>query len=160
MSDSLAGLRVGDALGEAFFGWPEEVKVRIARREIPSVATWTDDTLMACSLATVLAENGGAFDDEQLISHFARYFDIQRGYGHLTSQLLHSVRLGHSWRPIMEAAHGGQGSWGNGAAMRVAPLGAYWCDDLERAATLARQQARVTHGNYEAAEGALSPEGR
>lgn len=156
MADSLAGLRVGDALGEAFFGSPEEVRGRIARREMPSTATWTDDTLMACSLATVLAENGGAFDDQQLVGHFARYFDMQRGYGHLTFELLHNVRLGHAWRPLVEAAHGGQGSWGNGAAMRAAPLGAYWFDDLERAATLARQQARVTHGNHEAAEGAVA----
>lgn len=40
--------------------------------------------------------------------------------------------------------------------MRVAPLGAYWFDQLDRAAASAREQAKVTHAHAEAAEGAVA----
>jgi ADP-ribosylglycohydrolase len=156
MADSLCGLRVGDALGSAFFGAPDEVTHRIRLRELPSTAAWTDDTLMASSLAAVLVENNGALDENELITHFARHFDIQRGYGDVTRELLYEVRLGRSWRPLVDAAHNGDGSWGNGAAMRVAPLGAYWSDERQRVVALARLQAGVTHGHHEAAEGAVA----
>jgi ADP-ribosylglycohydrolase len=44
---------------------------------------------------------------------------------------------------------GGNGSFGNGAAMRVAPLGAYFAADPDRAAAEARLQAEITHSHVE-----------
>ena len=49
----------------------------------------------------------------------------------------------------------GQGSFGNGAAMRVAPLGAYFADDLERVVEQARRSAEVTHAHPEGVAGAI-----
>ncbi|MFI1240688.1 ADP-ribosylglycohydrolase family protein [Nocardia salmonicida] len=48
---------------------------------------------------------------------------------------LRRIRNGMHWREAAAAAFEGQRSCGNGAAMRVAPLGAFYCDDPERVAT-------------------------
>ncbi|RLK61139.1 ADP-ribosylglycohydrolase [Actinokineospora cianjurensis] len=45
---------------------------------------------------------------------------------------------------------------GNGAAMRVAPLGAWFADDLARAAAEAALSATVTHTHPEAVAGAIA----
>ena len=62
----------------------------------------------------------------------------------------------HSWRELAAAQFGGQGSFGNGAAMRVAPLGAYFASNLRRAASQARLSALVTHTHPEAVAGAIA----
>ncbi|MER6005354.1 ADP-ribosylglycohydrolase family protein [Nonomuraea angiospora] len=40
------------------------------------------------------------------------------------------VREGGDWRTLSAELFDGKGSWGNGAAMRVAPLGAWFANDL------------------------------
>ena len=50
----------------------------------------------------------------------------------------------------------GTGSCGNGAAMRVAPLGAWFFDDLDRAADQAARSAEVTHRHPEGIAGAVA----
>ena len=45
---------------------------------------------------------------------------------------------------------------GNGASMRVGPIGAYWFDDLDRVKALATQSAEVTHSNIEGITGAIA----
>lgn len=44
--------------------------------------------------------------------------------------MLRAVHAGDDHRAVTTAMFGGQGSHGNGAAMRVAPLGAWFADDL------------------------------
>lgn len=53
-------------------------------------------------------------------------------------------------------AFGGQGSCGNGAAMRVAPLGAYFCDDLDTVVAQATRSAEVTHQHPEGIAGGVA----
>src|SRR5262249_767720 len=49
------------------------------------------------------------------------------------------------------------GSFGNGAAMRVAPLGAYFAEEsLEKVARQARLRAEVTHAHPEGIAGAIA----
>jgi ADP-ribosylglycohydrolase len=48
------------------------------------------------------------------------------------------------------------GSMGNGGAMRASPIGAYFSDDLPRAAEAARQSAEVTHAHLEGQAGATA----
>jgi ADP-ribosylglycohydrolase len=51
----------------------------------------------------------------------------------------------------------GMGSFGNGAAMRVAPLGAYFADEpLETIAEQARLSAEITHAHPEGIAGAIA----
>ena len=50
----------------------------------------------------------------------------------------------------------GEGSLGNGAAMRAAPLGAWFHDDLDRVVTQATLSAEVTHAHPEGIAGAVA----
>lgn len=61
-----------------------------------------------------------------------------------------------AWRELVAAQFDGQGSFGNGAAMRVAPLGAYFADVPRRVASQARLSALVTHTHPEAIAGAIA----
>jgi ADP-ribosylglycohydrolase len=70
--------------------------------------------------------------------------------------MLPRVRNGGSWREIAPAMFGEQGSFGNGAAMRVAPIGAYFADDLDAVVEQARRSAVVTHAHPEAVAGAIA----
>ena len=62
---SLEGLSVGDAFGETFFVNPDVVEGLIAERALAS-RTWhyTDDTLMALSVVSVLRRHGRVQQDE------------------------------------------------------------------------------------------------
>lgn len=153
---SLAGLSVGDALGERFFGPPLEVVARIERRELPTGTwTWTDDTEMALSIVETLDE-AGTIDPDLLAWRFADRYDPARGYGGGAHGLLQALRRGAPWRQAAAAMFGGTGSYGNGAAMRVAPVGAYLADDLDAVVEAALASARVTHAHPEGAAGAVA----
>jgi ADP-ribosylglycohydrolase len=70
--------------------------------------------------------------------------------------ILTSIAQGVGWEEAARSAFGGQGSLGNGAAMRVAPLGAYFADDLDRVVAEARQSAMVTHKHWEGIAGGIA----
>ncbi len=72
------------------------------------------------------------------------------------NRLLRLVREGGSWRELAANLFNGQGSWGNGAAMRVAPLGSWFADDLGEAARQAQLSAEVTHTHPEGVAGAVA----
>ncbi|MGW3017166.1 ADP-ribosylglycohydrolase family protein [Streptomyces longwoodensis] len=151
---SLRGLAVGDALGSQFFV-PVNVPL-LKRRELPSGPwQWTDDTEMACSVVAVLAGHG-RIDQDALARSFAEHHDFDRGYGPAVNRLLRLVREGGDWRELSAALFNGQGSWGNGAAMRIAPLGAWYADDPEQATHQAEISAYPTHQHREAVVGAMA----
>jgi len=50
----------------------------------------------------------------------------------------------------------GQGSFGNGAAMRVAPVGAFFVDDIDAVVEQAAKSSVVTHTHAEAIAGAIA----
>ncbi|MEU3287726.1 ADP-ribosylglycohydrolase family protein [Streptomyces longwoodensis] len=151
---SLRGLAVGDALGSQFFV-PVNVPL-LKRRELPSGPwQWTDDTEMACSVVAVLAAHG-RIDQDALARSFAEHHDFDRGYGPAVNRLLRLVREGGDWRELSAALFNGQGSWGNGAAMRIAPLGAWYADDPEQATHQAEISAYPTHQHREAVVGAMA----
>jgi len=59
-------------------------------------------------------------------------------------------------KSLSQSAFGGSGSFGNGAVMRVAPLGAWFHDDLERVVEQADRSAAVTHAHPEGRTGAIA----
>ncbi|MET8427010.1 ADP-ribosylglycohydrolase family protein [Nocardia sp. NPDC004860] len=155
MLDSLDGLSVGDAVGAEFL---------VLRRPLADLQTgdlpagrweWTDDTEMACTVAGELLEYG-AIDQDRLVAAFAERIDQRRDYGFMTVDTLGRIRRGVPWRQVTAAAFGGQGSCGNGAAMRVAPLGAFYASDPDRAAAEAVRSAQVTHAHREGIIGAVA----
>ncbi|MFJ8906311.1 ADP-ribosylglycohydrolase family protein [Streptomyces sp. NPDC102351] len=151
---SLRGLSVGDALGSQFFA-PVNYPL-LKRRELPEGPwQWTDDTEMACSVVTVLAAHH-RIDQDALAHSFAHRHDFDRGYGPAVNRLLRLVREGGDWRELAADLFDGQGSWGNGAAMRIAPLGAWYADDPEQATHQAEISAYPTHQHREAVVGAMA----
>ncbi|MFE0102651.1 ADP-ribosylglycohydrolase family protein [Streptomyces sp. NPDC059009] len=151
---SLRGLAVGDALGSQFFV-PAHYPL-LKRRELPPGPwPWTDDTEMASSVLAVLVRYG-RIDQDALALSFAEYQHTDRGYGPAVDRLLGQIREGGDWRELASALFKGQGSWGNGAAMRIAPLGAWYAHDPEQATHQAEISAYPTHQHREAVVGAMA----
>jgi ADP-ribosylglycohydrolase len=153
--DSLAGLSVGDAFGAQFFVVKNRVLLLDEEALPPVPWPWTDDTEMACNLLDVLHRHGQVERDE-LATAFAERHDPSRAYGPGTLRLLRALRGGESWRVAAPALFDGRGSRGNGAAMRAAPLGAFYPGDLERVAIEATASAVVTHAHPEGVAGAVA----
>jgi ADP-ribosylglycohydrolase len=153
---SLRGLAVGDAVGACYF-IPLNQPLLADRRLPPDPWYWTDDTEMACSVYTVLRDHGRV-DQDALARSFADHHDFDRGYGAGVNRMLRLVRQeGADWREQATGMFDGRGSWGNGAAMRVAPLGAwYGAEDLRRVAAEAVASAEVTHTHPEGVAGAVA----
>jgi ADP-ribosylglycohydrolase len=57
---------------------------------------------------------------------------------------------------VAPSAFSGEGSMGNGGAMRAGPVGAYFADDLATAAEQAGLSAEVTHAHPEGKAGAIA----
>jgi ADP-ribosylglycohydrolase len=146
--DAIHGLALGDAYGETFF-FPD--------RPAESPWRWTDDTAMALPLLDVLRRHGHV-DQDALATAFAEAYtaDPYRNYGASMHDVLQAIGAGESWRVVTRRQFDGQGSWGNGAAMRVAPLGAWFADDLDTVIEQATLSAAVTHAHPEATAGAVA----
>ncbi|MDX6327704.1 MAG: hypothetical protein QOI83_87 [Streptomycetaceae bacterium] len=151
---SLRGLALGDALGSQFFVPVNHPALQDGGLP-PGPWRWTDDTEMACSVLAVLAEHGRV-DQDALVGSFAEHHDCDRDYGPAVDRMLRLIcQEGGDWRRLSAEVFNGQGSWGNGAAMRVAPLGAWYAGDAEQAAHQAEISAYTTHQHREAVAGAM-----
>ena len=154
---SLEGLAIGDAVGE-MLSYRYADAARIIERGLPS-GPWfhTDDTEMALSIVEVLKLYGHVHQDA-LARRFAWRFEREpdRGYGSMTRMQMNEIIRGGDWCQGAASAFGGQGSMGNGGAMRVAPLGAYFADDLPRLVEEARASAFVTHTHAEGVAGTIA----
>lgn len=157
VSLALDGLSVGDAFGERFF-FPPNLENLIAQRALPGPPwRYTDDTEMALGIADVLAECGGIDQDKLAFTFARRYAEYPgRGYGRNAMDILKALLLGMSWRVVAPRSFDGQGSLGNGAAMRAAPVGAYFADDPDAVIGAARASAEVTHSHPEGIAGAIA----
>jgi ADP-ribosylglycohydrolase len=153
---SLEGLSVGDAFGERFF-LPTEVSLaRIDARTLPEEPwSYTDDTQMALSIVSILRRHA-MIEQDELARSFAEHYEPWRGYGPSMHGLLHLLRKGEAWQVAAKGQFAGQGSFGNGAAMRVAPIGAFFADDLDTVIEQAARSAEVTHAHEEAVAGAIA----
>ncbi|MEV6579759.1 ADP-ribosylglycohydrolase family protein [Streptomyces sp. NPDC051582] len=130
----------------------------MARNPRARKARASDDTAQAVVLVRELAEGGGAVEQDRLALSLADAYaaDTHRGYGASMHDVLRRIGAGESWREVVAGQFCGQGSWGNGAAMRVAPLGAWLAADLDAVAEQAAAQSAVSHHHPEAATAAVA----
>ncbi|MFI5529637.1 ADP-ribosylglycohydrolase family protein [Kitasatospora sp. NPDC051853] len=157
--ESLHALALGDAFGDRWFqvSADEAAAELTSRRVRPAPWHWTDDTAMAVVLFRHLTEYGEVEPDALAAAFAAEYTAYPgRKYGPSMHQVLRAIQDGADWRSVTSSMFEGQGSWGNGAAMRVAPLGAWFARDLAEAAEQARRSALVTHFHPEAVAGAVA----
>ncbi|WP_329494891.1 ADP-ribosylglycohydrolase family protein [Kitasatospora herbaricolor] len=152
--DSLHGLSVGDALGAQFFV-PGTGALLAARTVPPGPWPWTDDTETACSVHAAHRERG-SIDTFDLTHALARRHDFDRGYAPAANRLLRLIREGGDPKRLAAELFDGHGSYGNGAAMRVAPLGAAFAHDPAAAVGPAADTAVITHTHPQAVAGAIA----
>jgi len=154
---SLEGLSVADSLGMHAEFWRGSMTNFIKDRQPPDKEwRFTDDTNMALSIYSILRQFGEIQQDE-LAQSFIEHFDKARGYGYGANKVFVSLVLGEGqWRDLFQGMFGGIGSFGNGGAMRVAPLGAYFADDMDALIENARLSAEVTHSHAEGIAGAIA----
>lgn len=145
----MLGHAIGDGLGAPYEGLFDDMIFRmgpaeaIVRQPAEAVLRYTDDTQMAIGVAETLVACG-AIDETALCSAFASNYDPARGYGQGARRILEAIRSGEDWRALSLNLFPG-GSLGNGAAMRAAPIGLFFCDDLDLVAEQAERSAQPTH---------------
>ena len=154
----LLGLAVGDALGGRF----EAQTAAHIRERYPTVERlidsgsdelwYTDDTQMAIGIAETLAAHSSIIE-EHLCKAFVANYVPSRGYGRGARTILEAMEDGRDYRAVASGYFPG-GSYGNGAAMRVAPVGLFFRDDLSAAHEQARLSALPTHVHPLGIEGA------
>ena len=154
----LLGLAVGDALGGRF----EAQSADALRGRFPTVEalvaypddelTYTDDTQMAIGVAEALIDVG-RIDETRLCRAFVENYVPARGYGWGARAVLEAMEEGGDYHTVAERHFPG-GSYGNGAAMRVAPVGLFFHSDQARLWEEARLQALPTHRHPLGVEGA------
>ena len=150
----MVGSALGDAIGELAFWRSGEARLRskIAQSD---VLIYTDDTAMAIGLAESITQVG-RLDEQHLGDTFGANFKREpwRGYAMGPPTVFSLVeRRGMSYSEAARSLFGGQGSFGNGAAMRIAPVGLFFHDspDLYEKA---RVSASVTHAHPVGVDGA------
>jgi poly(ADP-ribose) glycohydrolase ARH3 len=155
----LLGLAVGDALGARFEAQPPDFiaqRYRSAEMLIenpPTEELWyTDDTQMAIGVAETLIACG-CIDEAEICRRFAANYMPSRGYGRGARVVLDTMVEGGDHKYWAENLFPG-GSLGNGAAMRVAPVGLMFRDNLQVLWEQARLSALPTHVHPLGVEGA------
>lgn len=152
---ALVGTAVGDAVGAGFEGWsmvePEAVKSAAARREL---LVYTDDTHMMIGMAESLARREG-FDGEDMALTFMQNYAREpwRGYGPGPPRIFRMIKAGEAWDKVAEKLYHG-GSYGNGSAMRIAPVGVLYHHDPAALREIAYKSSQITHSHELGKEGA------
>lgn len=153
----LDGLSVGDSFGQRFF-YQSTIDFLLKEKALPRPPwQYTDDTVMAMSIYEVLAEHG-FIEQDKLAHRFAARYKAEpyRGYAHGAVDLLQGINRGEDWRAAAAELFDGEGSMGNGSAMRVGPVGAYFADDLDALVENAAASAVITHAHPDAKAGAIA----
>ncbi len=135
----MRGAIAGDIIGSVYENrkqWTERRTPDFEPLFAPK-ARFTDDTVLTVAVADYLLHGG------DLVQYFKTYYANfpNAGYG--------------KWFKAWAASddEGPYGSWGNGAAMRVSPVG--WAfSSFEEVIYQAKQTAQVTHNHPEAIKGA------
>lgn len=127
---SLLGCACGDVLGAAVEMQPRAEILRqypgLVRDFQPSerglgFGCYTDDTEMTLALARAILHSGRV-DSAECAAAYAAAFTPQRGYGRSATEILTALQQGADWRRTGDMLFAG-GSYGNGGAMRIAPVG-------------------------------------
>jgi poly(ADP-ribose) glycohydrolase ARH3 len=162
LRDRFRGCLLGKAIGDALGGKFEAQSADAIRSRFPTCASliaypndelwYTDDTQMAIGVAESLAAHG-EIDEANLCKAFVANYVSSRGYGRGARAVLEAMEEGRDYKAVAERYFPG-GSYGNGAAMRVAPVGLVFRHDDIRLLKQARLSALPTHLHPLGIEGA------
>ncbi|MEM6284863.1 MAG: ADP-ribosylglycohydrolase family protein, partial [Chloroflexota bacterium] len=152
---SLEGLSVGDALG-GFFEFQTTGALLAVARIAPRARPWhyTDDTCMALSIYENLRLHE-RIDPDALGKSFGDHYERGRGYGASMHMVLPRLAKGADWRTYNKTLFPG-GSFGNGGPMKIAPLGAYYADDVPMLIEETERATIVSHAHPESVAGSIA----
>jgi poly(ADP-ribose) glycohydrolase ARH3 len=117
------------------------------------VLRYTDDTQLTIALTLTLLDDPSV-DQAGFVRRILEVYEDGRGYGRGMRTLVARWREGVDPSAAVTSVFP-EGSYGNGAAMRTAPVALRWPDDPETRADVARRQAMVTHAHPVGIDGAL-----
>lgn len=161
MSSVLLGTAVGDALGvpfetklpnfEALLAWDGKTFLGSEYHHLKP-GQYSDDTQMSLMVAESLIENHG-FNPDDLAKRYVDWIvsGRARGYGKTTLMAVQNLQAGKHW-----SESGVAGSWGNGTAMRAAPFGVYFRNDIRSLVNIVKIDSAITHASEEAEAGAIA----
>lgn len=158
---ALLGTAFGDTLGAAVEGM-SSAAIRAEYGEIRDflpgergLGRYTDDTQMTLALALSMIRVGD-IEGVDCARIYGEFFDPERGYGRSAAAVLEALRNGADYRRTGTMLFAG-GSFGNGAAMRIAPVGlVFGPKDAELLRRKVFEAVRCTHVHPEAVEGAMA----
>ena len=150
----MVGSALGDAIGELAFHCPSKADLCIRFDQLKELH-YTDDSAMSIGLAESILKKG-FLDQQDLGETFRSNFKREpwRGYASGPPTIFSMVeRLGITYAEAAGSLFGGAGSLGNGAAMRIVPIGLFFHDspDLYEEAC---NSASVTHAHPVGKDGA------
>lgn len=156
----LLGTACGDILGALVEGCSAR-EIRELYGEIRDFAEssrgfgcYTDDTQMTLALATSLVECGRA-DAAHVSAKYAEFYESWRGYGGAAHRVLRLLAAGGDYRGTGRLQFP-EGSFGNGGAMRIAPVGLAYRHAADEVLREAVEAALLcTHIHPEAIDGAM-----
>jgi len=141
---AVLGCFLGDAFGSGFEGMdPDRARFHIGNLSKTFIRSYTDDTDMTLALAESLIQCG-KIDPEDIAKQFSLSCDLTRGYAAGTINAVLALRGGLKWHQVARIVFE-NGSFGNGAAMRVSPVGLFYHHDLDALQEAAVKQANITH---------------
>jgi poly(ADP-ribose) glycohydrolase ARH3 len=143
----LFGTFIGDAIGAPFDGsLPDDLPPLDAHYIAANPPkTYTDDTQMSISVFEEMVENG-CIDQRSLLERFVQRFTPWRGYGGGMLEVIEQWRDGCDIQTAARSLYGGGGSFGDGAAMRVAPISAFFAiDEVNELLEQVRLCSMLTH---------------
>lgn len=161
MAGRFCGCLLGAALGDAVgarregggMGTEREIAAIIDDSIFPLV--YTDDTHMTIGVAESLIDCS-SFDGAHMAGRFVSNYSSEpwRGYGPGPPRVFSLIRGGEPWDTAANHVYRG-GSFGNGAAMRVSPVGLLFWNRPEELERTARLSSLITHSHALGIEGAL-----
>jgi poly(ADP-ribose) glycohydrolase ARH3 len=155
LAGAALGEMCGDALGMPVEGWPAEaISRRFGRLDelLPGrlpAGSYTDDSQMMIAILETLALTGG-LDGPCLARRFREGYEPHRGYGGRIHGVMENLGRGAAWDQA------GTDSFGNGGAMRVGVVGAFFPEDEEACRRAALDQCRITHTHPRGLAGAAA----
>ncbi|XP_058806431.1 ADP-ribosylhydrolase ARH3-like [Phymastichus coffea] len=165
---SMLGVLTGDCLGSPYeneklsSGTKLVLQNSFDKLEGPvykaPVMQYTDDSAMSKSVAQSLIDKKD-IDLVDMAKKFVKsyYQEPHRGYGLSVVTVFEKLRGGKFtdiMQPAKEQFHG-QGSFGNGAAMRVTPVALFCYNNYEKLIDMARKQSQITHTHKIGIDGAI-----
>jgi ADP-ribosylglycohydrolase len=143
------GGAIGDGWGRPFEGGAPREGV-----PVPDEFAISDDTQLTLATCEAIID-AGRVDPAKIAERFVAWFRAGRlhGLGASTLKALRDLDTGVHW--ALTGAKG-ERSAGNGAAMRIAPVGFLLDMDDDRARQIIRDVCRITHHHDEAYVGALA----